>query len=126
MKKLKLDQISKILDNISGAAMYNVKQTTLSSVIDINGKFKTIVFIKTNDDNYVIVGETSAYRRACFGDDDGLALLNGHGEWYNVTKEEGNNIYKSIIVSKKVSAKGNVYYKCNINFNLRSINLREI
>lgn len=77
---------------------------TFEGVFTKNG-LRDVVFVKVEDKNYIYFA-TRSYVYGCV---DHLYIE----EAFEVTKEEGNEIYKEIKNSKFVSKKGKTFYKYN-------------
>lgn len=83
-----------------------ITETTLNPVI-VNGEYRAVVFVKADDKCFIVIGKTTAYDKSY---KTGLAMTHNN-EWYEVSKDEGNEIYKRIRATKKISKKGNEFYK---------------
>lgn len=102
--------------SIESVMEHDIEEEALLSVI-INGEFKTVVFYKLDGKYYIIIGNTSAYRAACYWNSasiSGYALIEGTGEWYATSESENAAIYNEIISTKKISKKGKPYYKFDL------------
>lgn len=105
-----------ILESIVG---HDIKEKELLSVI-IDGKFKTVVFYKLDSQNYIIIGNTSAYNAACYWNNasvTGFSLIEGTGDWYETTEEESEAIFQQIVSTGKINKKGRPYYRFDITNN---------
>ncbi len=99
-----------ILESVIG---HKIEEDELLSVI-INGEFKTVVFCRIDEDYYMVIGNTSAYKAACYWNSTsvtGLTLIEGAGEWYTTSKEENEMLYKKILATKRKNKKGRPYYR---------------
>ena len=76
----------------------------------VNGEWKMVGFQKVDDMCFILIGTRNwATRWTAMSLSEAIC----NEEWYEVTKDEGNTIYKNILGSEKVSRKGKTYYTWN-------------
>lgn len=100
--------------HIESILEHNLEQEDVLLSVIINGEFKTMVFYKIDGENYIIIGDTSAYKAACYWNSasvTGYSLIEGIGEWYETTEEESAAIYKKVAATQKINKKGRPYYR---------------
>ena len=74
----------------------------------VNGEWKMVGFQKVDDSCFILIGIRNwATRWTARSLNEAIR----NEKWYEVTKEEGNAIFKAILKSKKRSKKGKIYYK---------------
>lgn len=107
--------------SLSGAngQNYEYKQMEICNVL-VNGNFKTVVFHKdlTNNYNLIAVANTyNSYYKEGISESKKDTVMKlkylVNPTIYKVSKEEGNDIYRAIKCSKRVSKVGKEYYIWN-------------
>lgn len=88
---------------------HDISDTWIENVI-VNKEWHMVGFQKVDDKCFVLIGNRNSSTR--------YTAMNLHEAiinetWYEVTKTEGNSIYKSIINSKRISKAGKEYYIYN-------------
>ena len=107
MTKTTSEFYNNFTENARGSYIGNrITETTFDTVI-VNGEYRAVVFVKIDDNCFIVIGKTSAYDKSY---KTGLAMTHAN-EWYEVTKNEGNEIYKKIKATQRTSKKGNVFYR---------------
>lgn len=76
----------------------------------VNGEWKMVGFQKVDEMCFILIGERNWATRYTA---TSLSEAIRREDWYEVTKEEGNEIFKQILKSKKTSKKGKTYYTYN-------------
>ena len=108
------DAFDRVREGKSNWEMENFKEEVVDSVL-INGEFHLVSFLRIRDRYFIVIGTCDSYTyrfneyRGCIGVD-----IFQNEQWFSVTKDEGNRIYLEIMRSKKLSKKGNPYYRWNI------------
>lgn len=107
----------RVFDSIAEVFNPGDIQTQVLVGVRVDGNFKSLVFVKLfNEECYIVVGNTSAYRRAMYenGSISGLGVIEGQENWYSVTAEEGNRIWIQIVSTKRIDRRGRPYYRWSI------------
>ena len=106
MKRTTSEFYNNFVENGAGYIGNRITETTFDTVI-VNGEYRAIIFVKIDDNCFIVIGKTSAYDKSY---KTGLSMTYDN-EWYEVTKNEGNEIYKKIKSTQRTSKKGNIFYK---------------
>ena len=103
--------IKAIDENIRIYAKHNLDSNWIEDVL-VNGEWKVIGFQKIDDNCFILVGTRNWATK--YTATNAVEAMAAGETWYEVTKEEGNEIFKSILKSKRTSKKGKVYYTFNL------------
>ena len=111
MKLTNNEMYTKALEeNIRIYAKHNLDSNWIEDVL-VNGEWKAVGFQKVDDNCFLLIGTRNWATK--YTATNAVEAMAAGETWYEVTKEEGNKIYKEILKSKKVSKKGKTYYTFN-------------
>ena len=99
-------------DLISTYAKHNLDSNWIEDVL-VNGEWKVVGFQKVDDNCFLLIGTRNWATRYTAA--SAIEAMAAGVTWYEVTKDEGNEIFKSILKSKRTSKKGKVYYTFNLS-----------
>ena len=101
-----------LTDFVCNHVKHNVDSRFIESVlIKSNGYdgFYCVGFQKVDDQCFIIIGRRNAMTR--YTATSATDAIEGIGDWYEVTKNEGNRIYKHILGTRNYAKNGNMYFR---------------
>ena len=103
---------SVLTDMVCKKVKHNVDSRFIESVlIKCNGYdgFYCVGFQKVDDQCFIIIGRRNPMTR--YTASTATGAIEGTGDWYEVTKEEGNRIYKYILGTRSFAKNGSTYFR---------------
>ena len=107
---------SVLTDMVCKQVKHNIDSRFIESVlIKSNGYdgFYCVGFQKVDDQCFIIIGRRNAMTR--YTATSATDAIEGIGDWYAVSKEEGNRIYKYILNNKQKSKNGKDYFRWDMD-----------
>ena len=101
-----------LTDFVCNHIKHDVDSRFIESVlIKSNGYdgFYCVGFQKVDDQCFIIIGRRNAMTR--YTATSATDAIEGLGDWYAVTREEGNRIYKYILSNKQIGKNGKEYFR---------------
>lgn len=112
MKQTTSEYYCKAIDDIRTLTRTHTFSDTWIENVLVNKAWKMVGFQTIDDLCFILIGDRNWATRYTASS---LTEAIRNETWYEVTKEEGNEIYKKILKSKKINKKGKEYYIWNFS-----------